>query len=251
MDRFKVIFVLLIGTVILGGLYFLTGDRSISGLRSDSKREDFIEPLPTPPVINYSVTKHKKKLLNELFKDCNFTGNKKQLVQACNYTNSTVRNYTVKIAGSNPGNYNLGQICDIFDHYFKNWKYVNDPKTIEYVEYASQTIQNNFNGDCDDFAVLICSAILSIGGEARINYAHNAKSGHAFTEVNLGTTDMNDVKFYLQKRYKVSSEIYGRKDKKNNWWLNLDWFANHPGGQYFEYTKGTTFYIIQNYCENF
>ena len=48
-----------------------------------------------------------------------------------------------------------------------------------------------------------------------------------------------------------NSGIWTRTDKDGNKWLNLDWFANHPGGKYFDYTHGTTFYIIQEYCNDF
>lgn len=249
MDRFKLIFIIILtGILVVGGLFIY---QQTNTTRHNSPYSTETEPLPPPPTIEFAVSSHDKKFLKELFKGCNLTGDKKQLVNACNYTNSTVRNYTANLAGQSAGNYNLGQICDIFDHYYNNWKYVNDPQTVNYVEYASTTIQNNFNGDCDDFAVLICSAILAIGGEARINYAYNSTSGHAFTEINLGKTDINQVSNYLTKRYKINSKIYGRQDKDQNWWLNLDWFANHPGGDYFDYTRGTTYYIIQNYCEEF
>ena len=186
-----------------------------------------------------------------MFKDCNLSGEKRQLVDACNYSNSTLRNNAVSIAGQNEGSFNLGQICDIFDHCYNNWKYVNDPKGAEIVEYASNTISNGLNGDCDDFAVLICSMILSIGGEARINFAYGQDGGHAFTEVNIGKTEIEE---YISKRYKKvydHSGIWTRTDKDGNNWLNLDWFAKHPGGKYFDYTHGTTFYIIQEYCNDF
>jgi hypothetical protein len=221
---------------------------------SSSSYETFVEieePIPPPPTIDYTVSKHEKKFLRELFKDCNLSGDKKQLVEACNYSNSTLRNKAVSIAGQNAGSYNLGQICDIFDHCYNNWKYVNDPKGNEIVEYASNTISNGLNGDCDDFAVLVCSMILSIGGEARINYAYGQNGGHAFTEVNIGKTD---IEVYISKRYKNvydNTGIWTRTDNQGNNWLNLDWFAKHPGGKYFDYTHGTTFYIIQKYCNDF
>ena len=209
------------------------------------------EPIPPPPTIDFAVSRHEKKFLKELFKDCNSSGDKRQLVEACNYSNSTVRNNAVSIAGQSPGSYNLGQICDIFDHCYNGWKYVNDPKGNEIYESASNTISNGLNGDCDDFAVLVCSMVLSIGGEARINFAYGQNGGHAFTEVNIGKTEIEE---YISKRYKSvydNSGIWSRTDKQGNNWLNLDWLAKHPGGKYFDYTHGTTFYIIQQYCNDF
>jgi len=220
-------------------------------IKLDELTREIEERIPPPPTIDFTVTKHKKKFFKELVKDCNLSGEKRRLVDACNYSNSTLRNNAVSIAGQNEGSYNLGQICDIFDNCYNNWKYVNDPIGNEIVEYASNTIANGLNGDCDDFAVLVCSMILAIGGEARINYAYGQDGGHAFTEVNIGKTEIEE---YILKRYKRvydNTGIWKRTDKEENNWLNLDWFAKHPGGKYFDYTHGTTFYIIQKYCNDF
>lgn len=228
-------------------------DLGTSYSSSDESVEDIVleEPLPEPPSIYYTVSKHEKRFLKDLFKDCNLSGYRRQLIEACDYSNSLVRNTTVSIAGQNSGTYNLGQICDIFDYCYRNWHYVNDPVTNEIVEYASNTIQNGLNGDCDDFAVLICSMILSIGGEARINFAYGPSGGHAFTEVNIGQTDVQE---YISKRYKEvynNDGIWTRLDNEGNHWLNLDWFASHPGGNYFDFTRGTTYYIIHGHCIDF
>ncbi len=204
------------------------------------------------PEIDYRVSKHQKKLFKEMFKDCNKS--KRKLVKACDYKNQKLRNFAVQIAGKDPGNFNLAQVCDLFDHCYKNWKYVNDPATTEYLAKASETIENNLNGDCDDFAVMLCSSILAVGGEARINYAWGEEGGHAFTEVNLGKTPSEEVIQYITDRYynlKVfGGELNGKQDKDGNLWLNLDWFAENPGGEYFNYKIGYTFYILNKYCEN-
>lgn len=149
--------------------------------------------------IDYRVSKQQKKLFKEMFKDCNKS--KRKLIKACDYKNQKVRNFAAQIAGKDPGNFNLAQICDLFDHLYQNWKYVNDPATTEYLAKASETIENNLNGDCDDFAVMLCSSILAVGGEARINYAWGEDGGHAFTEVNLGKTDEKEVINYITNRY--------------------------------------------------
>ena len=247
----KVTVLTLLTFAIIAGILFELSTINFGSSSSYEPLVEIEEPIPPPPTIDFAVSKHEKKFLRELFKGCNLSGDKRQLVDACNYSNSDVRNSAVSIAGQNAGSYNLGQICDIFDHCYNNWKYVNDPKENEIVEYASKTISNGLNGDCDDFAVLVCSMILSIGGEARINYAYGQDGGHAFTEVNIGKTEIEE---YISKRYQSvydNSGIWTRKDNQGNNWLNLDWFANHPGGKYFDYTNGTTFYIIQKYCDNF
>lgn len=206
----------------------------------------------TAPEIEYNVTKHQKKLFREMFKDCNKP--KRALIKACNYTNETVRNFAAQVAGNSPGNFNISQVCDLFDHCYKNWKYVNDPRTTEYVSKASETIKNELNGDCDDFAVLLCSTILAVGGEARVNYAWGPEGGHAFTEVNLGKESDDILAEYIGNRYSTinigGSQIYGKRDKEGNIWLNLDWWAENPGGEYFDYKVGYTFYVLQKFCED-
>jgi transglutaminase-like putative cysteine protease len=246
-------FTLLIGAVIFGVVVISNTNRN-SPLPDDLYYEDeeMEEILPPPPKIEFSVTRHEKKFFKELFKDCNMSGDKKQLVEACNFKNKDLRNKAVSIAGQNAGDFNLGQICDVFDYCNNNWKYVNDPARNEIYEYASNTLFNGLNGDCDDFAILVCSMLLSIGGEARINFVYGENSGHAFTEVNIGQTP--NVEDYITKRYKKvydNSGIWTRTDKQGNKWLNLDWFAKFPGGKYYDYSHGTTFYILQGFCNDF
>lgn len=218
---------------------------------SYSEPISFEELLPPPPTINFTLTKHNKNFIGELFKNCNLSGSKGQITEACNFKDPNVRNVAVEIAGNSPGNFNLGQICDIFDHCKNNWKYVNDPNSQEIIELASNTIANGLNGDCDDFAVLMCSLILSIGGEARINYAYNSESGHAFTEVNIGKSNEDEINRYIFARYKNVENVWSRVDENGNKWLNLDWSADNPGGKYFKFTSGTTFFVLQKYCQDF
>lgn len=208
--------------------------------------------LPEPVNITFSVSKHSKSMF-EWIKRCNISGKNKKLITACDYTNSEVRNKAVQIAGITPGGFNLGQVCDIFDYCYKNWKYVNDSQEESVIEMASKTLKNGLNGDCDDFAVLVASMILSIGGEARISCAYQANTGHAFAEVNIGKSDLAAVQEYIKKRYgrKYSGQTHFRTDPDGTHWLNLDWWARHPGGQYYQADEGMRFYLLQQYCEEF
>jgi len=260
-NKILIAVIVVLGLVIANNYLYDKGASRVYAGGDDASDKEYIEEeeeeekiiIPEPPEINYEVSTHRKRFLRELFKDCNIEGDKRDLVEACNYSNAIVRNKAVQIAGKNEGNYNLGQICDIFDYCYNDWNYVNDSKVNQTIEYASNTIENGRNGDCDDFAVLLCSMILSIGGEARINFAYNDESGHAFTEVNIGDGDVDLIRDYISKRYNdvYEGSIWSRKDSQGNRWLNLDWFANHPGGKYFDYTHGTTFYIFQEYCDEF
>jgi transglutaminase-like putative cysteine protease len=204
--------------------------------------------LPAPPQIifsrpNYSHTRQ------DYIERFEITGDMKDLIIACDYDSKTVRNNTVALVSASGGNFNLGQICDIFDFCLQNWSYVNDPISRDYYAKASETLRNGLNGDCDDFAILLCSMILSIGGEARISFAYGNDGGHAFTEVNIGKTNRTEVERYLKARYGYTG-MWHKEDSNGNWWLNLDWQAHYPGGQYYKYNRGTMFNIIQNIYQN-
>ena len=203
--------------------------------------------LPTPPKILFQKPSD-RHTRQDFIDRYNITGEMKELIVACDYDNSTVRNTAVLLGGFAPGEFNLGQVCEIFDYGYNNWKYVNDPVTEEYFSKASETLKNGLNGDCDDFAILLCSMILAIGGEARINFAYDATSGHAFTEVNIGKTNQSEVQRYMSARYN-NAQLWHRKDNQGNIWMNLDWQAGSPGGKYWEYSGGTSFNIIRNLYE--
>lgn len=168
---------------------------------------------------------------------------------ACDYLNPITRDFAVKQAGKSSGNYNINQVINIYDAIRPpNWHYVNDPDGYNYISKASNTIsRTNLSGDCDDFAVLIYSLIMSIGGEARITFAWDDRSGHAFTEVNLNNFNINEVtrtirnKFYDFEipRLFMRTDIYGS-------WLNLDWWAAYPGGNYFNFNRSVIFYPDKN-----
>ena len=200
--------------------------------------------LPKPPQIDFKRPSgiHTR---NEYIEYFNIEGAMRDLIIACDYDNPTVRNNSVALVALSPGNFNLGQVCDIFDFCYSNWSYVNDPISREYFAKASETIKNGLNGDCDDFAILICSMILSIGGETRINFAYDDTGGHAFAEVNIGKTDIKKVHSYLAARYGPIDMSY-KKDQSDNCWLNLDWQGKYPGAKYWQYKRGICFNIIRN-----
>lgn len=212
--------------------------------------------LPKPIPIKTTITHHRTnlgKIASNALNLNTLTGKKYRLVKACDYKSTTVRNKAVHVASQSEGNFNIGQICDIFDYCYNNWHYVNDPSSGDYYQNASSSINNGLNGDCDDFAILVCSMLLSIGGDARITAAHSSLGGHAFTEINLGKADMQLIANYIAARYHGvwTGKIHYRVDKYKNCWLNLDWWAKHPGGEYYKADKGTRFYILDNYCEDF
>lgn len=211
-------------------------------------------PKPTPIPQNTVERENPVSAGMSLTDPCYDNPRKRQVIKACDYTSSKVRNTSIQIAANNPGPYNIGQLCDLFDFALKRWTYVNDPLMFEYIAKASETIDQNYTGDCDDFAVLLGSTVLAIGGDVRLNHAWNDTAGHAFVEANLGRIDWPTTKYYLKQRYGLSDTdvIHFRVDEKTqNIWLNMDWFAKHPGGCYYGHNQGIRFFIAYWHCESY
>jgi hypothetical protein len=153
-----------------------------------------------------------------------------KFIRVCDYYSDVIRKGAFKIVALSNGEFNLSRICDIFDFCKTNWTYINDPQTDDCFLKVSDILNNGLNGDCDKYAILTCSLILAIGGEAHIVIAYNddINEKHAFTEVNIGTTDIESVKAYLLVRY-GNIEMWEHKDNDGNFWLNMDWQVNYPG----------------------
>lgn len=168
-----------------------------------------------------------------------------KLMQAMDIENESTRIFTLNVAAKYPGDYNISQICSVYDELFSNWKYVNDPRGQEYIAKASTTIKAELKGDCDDFAILMATMIESIGGKTRIVAAYGEEGNHAYAEVFMGPRDkmegyletINDhYSDYFKRRHGVQkvSEIHYHVDQDGNAWMNLDWTSEYPGGSYFE-----------------
>jgi hypothetical protein len=212
--------------------------------------------LPTPIAIPQGTVERQNPVSAGmvLTDPCYDNPRKKQVIKACDYSSSIVRNTSIQIAANNPGPYNIGQLCDLFDFSLKRWTYINDPIFVEYVAKASETIEQNYTGDCDDFAVILGSMIMSIGGDIRLNHAWNDTSGHAFVEANLGRIDLASTCNYLRQRYNIDEALpihYRIDSNTQNVWLNMDWFAKHPGGRYFGHHTGIRFFVAYHHCESY
>ena len=173
--------------------------------------------------------------------------------QAIDYRDTTTINYARELVQkSNSGNYNLAQVCDIWEYIYKNWKYVNDPNGPDYYSPASNTVKNGLTGDCDDFAILISAMVESIGGTSRVVTATNDKGeGHAYAEVYVGESldDVQKARDYICSRYscddtgnEISYSYNSDATGITRYWLNLDWSAGHPGGQYTATNNKNPFY---------
>jgi hypothetical protein len=171
---------------------------------------------------------------------------------AMDYTNPTTRDFAVAlIPNSHGGNYNIAQICDLWETVYNRWTYVNDPKGSNYFSPASRTIQLGLKGDCDDFAITVGSIIQSIGGSTRIVTAYNQEGGHAYPEVYIGTskTSLDNVGSYISKRYHTRGIAYHTSTRNGvtQYWLNLDWQSRYPGGKFFHESGELTIYYPNGY----
>jgi len=165
----------------------------------------------------------------------------KKLAAALTPMDPVTRNTAVKIAARKEGPFHVEQVAEIWGAVREPWKYVNDPEGREYFATASETIDNGYVGDCDDFAITLASMITAVGGKARIVLMDGPKGGHAYAEACV-QGDPTKVAAALIKHYKARfrryivgtrpTEIAYRSSAECPMWLNLDWNSNVPGGPY-------------------
>lgn len=184
--------------------------------------------------------------------------------------NPIVHDAALRFASTADGALNINQIRFIYeylrygDDLTKGWIYKYDPRTSDYLAYANETLRIGKEigctgtGDCDDFALLMSALIESIGGSTRIIHACNNDSCHAYSEVYLGKseslTDSDSVAAIIKSlMYTYGKEniyvhadddpdnIYGRR---GDVWLNLDWWSNYPGGEFFESDSSDSSVIV-------
>jgi len=164
-----------------------------------------------------------------------------KISHAIDYTNPTTRDYALKLVtiGTTTGIVDINQICDIWDYGNGKWVYVNDPEGSDYYSPASRTINLGLKGDCDDFAILNAAVMESIGGKSRIITACSSKGiCHAYAEVYMDDNngELQSITNSLGKRYGIKTVYYHTDvNSKGNreYWLNLDWQADNPGGEIF------------------
>ncbi len=160
---------------------------------------------------------------------------------AIDTSNTVTRNEAVRIAAQSEGPYSVEQVARIWSHVRGQWRYVNDPRGDEYFATASETITNGFVGDCDDFSILLVAMIQAVGGEARLVMMDGPQGGHAYAEACVpGTSD--EVRDKLAAHYRRHPDrnlgrqriqtVHFRPGHECPVWLNLDWNAGVPGGEY-------------------
>ncbi len=164
-----------------------------------------------------------------------------KLAAALSPMDAVTRNTAVKFAARNQGAFHVEQVAEIWAAVRKEWRYVNDPEGREYFATATESIENGYIGDCDDFAVTLASMVIAIGGKARIVLMDGPRGGHAYAEACV-QGEAPKVAAVLTKHYKnkfrryitssVPKTIAYRTSAECPIWLNLDWNASVPGGPY-------------------
>ena len=168
---------------------------------------------------------------------------KTKYIQAVDYYNPDVRNYAVSLTADDSlkkyiTDYHeyrrLIQCFAVFRDINKRWNYVNDPLGQEYLVKASDNL-GVFSGDCDDHSIMMAAAIMSIGGTMRL--VHTTE--HVYPEILIGDKDnLEDINYIIKKvMFKAESEgkrLHYHIDNQKQIWLNLDYTARYPGGEFME-----------------
>ena len=139
-----------------------------------------------------------------------------------------VRGTAVVLAKRFEGNYNVYQLCEIFEYVKVNISYVNDPKGNEnYWACPDETLELGA-GDCEDQALLVASMITSISGTTRVYLTDT----HAFAAVYIGASDtIRDGILEAMDTYYGTKLSYTWFEDDLGFWLVLDPISSmHSGG---------------------
>jgi hypothetical protein len=217
-------------------------DENVSGKKSEIKKIEVISDsfssisskipeIPTYPEEKLNIVYAKEYRLLSL----NFQ-------RAINSGNESITSEVFNITGKASG-YNARDVCDVFDYVNRRWVYRYD-KNAEFFFGASQTINEGYKGDCDDYSIVICTILKNMGFNTRIVTATQGDYGHAYPELYIGSDKETAYKTlkYIRERYPYAEEIWYSvreiKDGEMQYWLNFDWSGSngyrHPGGVYYK-----------------
>jgi len=138
-----------------------------------------------------------------------------------------VRTMAAASAKKYPGQYNIYQLCYLFDDTKDNIQYISDPRGKDLWSTPGETITVGA-GDCDDYAILLASLIEAIGGTSRVYLTDT----HAFAAAYIGnnTEDIADAvgNYYGPVPIYYTTDDYGC-------WLMMDptssiYAGGLPGG---------------------
>lgn len=151
------------------------------------------------------------------------------------YNDSVVRNFAVKHSLENFDEYRnkygmLTRQLSLFKYINAHFNYVPDNLRDEYFATPKETILNGLGGDCDDHSILMASSLMAIGAKCRLVVIE----GHMYPELYVGNKDdfevMQQAIIQLFRDVKVNKIYY--HEHNDEYWINLDYTARHPGGPY-------------------
>ena len=160
--------------------------------------------------------------------------------QAVQPTDPSVRDFAVKAASAAPGAWDnpqgsrvpnaagSRQLVLVHAAIASNWKYVSDPAVSwqDYTSPARRSLALGLAGDCDDYATVMASCIVAVGGKARIVHGIKGRSGHAWAEVWVGSGPAADTVLAAVARAagRSASGLAVSHDRESGErWLVLDW----------------------------
>jgi len=133
---------------------------------------------------------------------------------------SVVSSPVAAIRAAYPGNYSVLQIAEAFTWMRENIEYVNEGSE-DYWKTAQETLSSR-EGDCEDHAILLCSIIGALGGNARVNLIEE----HAFPTVFVASTyaDLLKVRASLASYYGLDASVFRMAylQDRNGYWLVID-----------------------------
>jgi len=173
----------------------------------------------------------------------------KFFIKAMDYGSPQIRNAADEIIKKYPGN-NISQICETFDLVYLHWKYKEHNGNGEPYVRASKSILT-FTGDCKDYASLMVSMFVALGGDGRLVTATN----HIYPEVYIGKhmsqASLDSVVIMINKYYeaksgykKFMSMIHYHVDSDGAVWMNMDWQSYYPGSKFIEDKSGDKNLVI-------
>lgn len=153
-----------------------------------------------------------------------------------NPKDSVTRNFAVKHAVEYFDEYHKKygpkvRYLSLFKYINSQFKYVADPNRDEYFASPRETIQNGMAGDCDDHTILMISAMKAIGAKCRMVLTEN----HVYPELYCGNKkDFAQMQEAITRLFATENftGLYYREESGDQFWINLDYTARHPGGPY-------------------
>lgn len=153
---------------------------------------------------------------------------------------SLLRSEAISAVKTFPGEYNIYQVCSIFDRVSEQIEYVSDPPDAEYWQTPAETILAG-GGDCDNHAILLAAMIEAIGGTSRVYLTDD----HMFAGVFVGDVSGSDeVQDAVRAYYNTAVPVYFINDEYGAWMVLDATKSIYAGGSDLGYKGCSTVYVI-------